>query len=365
MLDRNAIDRALKRLSDIEAQLATAGPTTSRSKTYRPLLLEHRRLRRLAEKAEVYFQLQRDAEECHTLLADAAADPELRQLAKNEITSLETRLTVAEKDLHLALLPPDPREERNAIMEIRSGTGGNEAALFAGDLFRMYTKYIQRQGWKLGVLDAHPGEMGGYKEIVFSVEGEGVYGVLRYESGGHRVQRIPATESQGRIHTSAATVAVFPEVEEEDDIEIKPEDIRVDIFCASGPGGQGVNTTYSAVRVTHRPTGLVAQCQDERSQHRNKDRALAVLKARLLDRRRREQEETMAKTRRVLIGSGDRNERIRTYNFPQNRVTDHRINLTLYKLDRIMEGEIGDILVALRTHDLEQRLLAESKALNG
>jgi len=226
-------------------------------------------------------------------------------------------------------------------------------------VFRMYSRFIEGKGWKVGIVDLSPSDIGGYKEVVFTVEGEGAYGTLKFESGGHRVQRVPATEAQGRIHTSAATVAVFPEAEAEDDIEFKPDEIRVDIFCSSGPGGQSVNTTYSAVRITHLPTGLVAQSQDERSQRRNKEKAIAVLKARLLDARRRAEEERLGKTRRSLTGSGDRSERIRTYNFPQNRLTDHRINLTIYNLDRIIEGGIGEVIAALQAHETEMRLKEE------
>jgi peptide chain release factor 1 len=260
----------------------------------------------------------------------------------------------------VSLLPPDPNDDRNAIMEVRAGTGGDEAALFAGDLFRMYSRFAEEKGWKLRLIDVSPSEIGGYKEVVFSIEGKGgVYGQLRYESGTHRVQRVPETESQGRIHTSAATVAVFPEAEEQDDIDIAPDEIRVDIFRSSGPGGQSVNTTDSAVRLTHLPTGIVVQCQDEKSQHRNKERAMSVLKARILDQKQREEAERKGDVRRSQIGSGDRSGRIRTYNFPQNRLTDHRINLTLYSLDRVIEGNLGELIAALRDHDIALRLEEE------
>jgi peptide chain release factor 1 len=229
----------------------------------------------------------------------------------------------------------------------------------------MYSRYAEHEGWRIGMIDASPSEVGGYKEVVFSVEGTGVYGRLRYEGGGHRVQRVPVTESQGRIHTSAATVAVFPEAEPEDEIEIPHEDVRVDIFRSSGPGGQSVNTTDSAVRLTHLPTGIVVQCQDEKSQHRNKEKAMNVLKARILDMKQQEEAAKMGQTRRSMIGSGDRSERVRTYNFPQNRLTDHRINLTLYSLDRIMDGELAEVLNSLREHDVELRLQAEMKGVNG
>ena len=247
-------------------------------------------------------------------------------------------------------------------MEIRAGTGGDEAALFAADLFRMYSHYAEARGWKIGMIDASTSEIGGYKEVVFSVEGQDVYSVLKYESGGHRVQRIPVTEGSGRIHTSAATVAVFPEADEDDDIEIKPDEIRIDLFCSSGPGGQSVNTTYSAVRITHLATNVVVQSQDERSQQRNRAKAMAVLKARLLDHKRREEEEKKGNFRRSQIGTGDRSERIRTYNFPQNRLTDHRINFTLYSLDKAIEGDLGELLDTMREHDVKLRLETEMKA---
>ncbi|MDD4870528.1 MAG: peptide chain release factor 1, partial [Kiritimatiellae bacterium] len=295
------------------------------------------------------------------LIASESADAELKELAKTEITDLEKALPVAERELLIALLPPDPSDSRNAIMEIRAGTGGDEAALFAGDLFRMYSHYAERNSWKIGMIDGSTSEIGGYKEVIFSVEGQDVYAALKYESGGHRVQRIPETEGSGRIHTSAATVAVFPEADPDDDIEIKPDEIRVDIFCSSGPGGQSVNTTYSAVRITHLATGVVVQSQDERSQKRNKDKAMAVLKARLLDLRRREEDEKKGNFRRSQIGTGDRSERIRTYNFPQNRLTDHRINFTLYSLDKVIDGDIGELLTTLRERDVQLRLETEMK----
>jgi peptide chain release factor 1 len=261
-------------------------------------------------------------------------------------------------DVLAGLLPPDPLEARNAWFEIRAGTGGDEAALFAGDLFRMYSRYCEAKGWKVRMMSSNQTSLDGYKEVIFTAEGEGAYGLFRFESGGHRVQRVPATEAQGRIHTSAATVVVFPEADEEDDLEIPEKDIRIDLFCAGGAGGQHVNKTESAVRMTHLPTGLVAQCQDERSQIRNREKCLATLKARILDFKRREEEAKLGASRLTLRGSGDRSERIRTYNFPQNRMTDHRVDLTLYSLDRIVEGALDPVLNALREKDLSERIAA-------
>jgi peptide chain release factor 1 len=320
------------------------------------LVQEHAALRKLSDAAKAYLAIEKHVAENRELAQSDAADADLRDLAKSELPDLEQKQTAAERVLLEALLPASPNERRNAIMEIRAGTGGEEAALFAGDLFRMYSRYAERRGWRVNVVVSSSSDLRGYKEVVFTVEGEGAYGRLQYEGGGHRVQRVPVTESQGRIHTSAATVAVFPEVEEDDDIQIKPEELRIDIFCSSGPGGQSVNTTYSAVRITHLPTGLVAQSQDERSQRRNKEKALAVLKARILDGMRQAEIAKMGQARRTMIGSGDRSERVRTYNFPQNRMTDHRINLTLYALDRVIEGDLDELLAALRTHDTELRL---------
>ena len=281
------------------------------------------------------------------------------ELAQSELDSSQEQLPGLEKELMVMLLPPEPEDERNAIIEIRAGTGGDEAALFAGDLYRMYQRYCETQGWTISMMDTSASSVGGYKEVVFLVEGEDIYRRMKYESGTHRVQRIPTTESQGRIHTSAATVGVFPEAEEQDDIDIPQDELRIDLYCASGPGGQHVNTTLSAVRITHIPTGIVAQSQDNRSQHRNRDQAMSVLKARVLDHFKREEEAKVGAERRSKIGTGDRSERIRTYNFPQNRLTDHRINLTLYSLDRVVEGALDELLTSLMDHDLEQRLETE------
>lgn len=358
MIDREYINKVMARLPEIETALSDPASSANQKK-FRELVREHSVLKKLSEKAEKYFHLQEDIQEHYELINSDEAELELKELAKSEIAELEGALPAAEKELMISLLPPDPNDTRNAIMEIRAGTGGNEAALFAGDLFRMYNRYAEEKGWKIGLIDASTSEIGGYKEIVFSMEGAGIYGHLKYESGVHRVQRIPVTEASGRIHTSAATVAVFPEAEPDDNIELDQNELRIDIFCSSGPGGQSVNTTYSAVRITHLPTGLVAQSQDERSQHRNKDKAFAVLKARILDLKRREEEERMGNVRRSQIGSGDRSERVRTYNFPQNRLTDHRINLTLYSLDQIMDGDIDKLIMALHEHDIKLRLNME------
>jgi peptide chain release factor 1 len=282
-------------------------------------------------------------------------EPDFEEMLEEEMESLQTRKEQAEHNLRVLLLPRDPNDEKSVIMEIRAGTGGEEAALFAGDLFRMYSRYAELQGWKIDIMDSHYTDIGGIKEIVFVVDGQGAYSKLKYESGVHRVQRVPTTESGGRIHTSAATVAVLPEAEEVE-VEIDPNEIRVDVYCSSGPGGQSVNTTQSAVRITHLPTGLVVTCQDEKSQHKNKAKALRVLRARLKEIMEAELSAEMAGTRKNQVGSGDRSERIRTYNFPQGRVSDHRINLTLHKLDLILEGQLEEIIQALIANDQAERL---------
>jgi len=354
-LERQHIERMLARLGALEAELSSFSPSCNPAR-YQALAVEHARLRELDQKAKAYFKLMQDVADNCAMAADATSDPELRSMAQAEVEKLERQAPRIEQALLLALLPPNPDDSRNTIIEIRAGTGGDEAGLFAGDLFRMYTKFAEQHGWKTGVLDASPSEKGGYKEIIFSVEGQDVYRTLKYESGGHRVQRVPVTEAQGRIHTSAATVAVLPEATEVDEIEVKPEELRIDLYRASGPGGQKVNKTESAVRLTHLPTGLVVACQDERSQQRNREKAMRVLKARLLDRARTAEQAKMASERKSQIGSGDRSERIRTYNFPQNRLTDHRINLTIYSLDRVMAGELDAIIEALQARDTEERL---------
>lgn len=355
MIDEKQIRGVLGRLSAVEAAMGDAGVIAD-AKRYRETVREHTALRKLEAAWCRYKKLCDDIEGNRALLGDA----EFGEMAEAEIAEAEKALPAAEKAVLAALLPSDGLDERNACMEIRAGTGGDEAALFAGDLFRMYSRWCDAKDWKINVMSSAETELGGYKEVVFTVVGEGAYGALRFESGGHRVQRVPETETQGRIHTSAATVIVFPEADEEDELEIPEKDIRIDIFCAGGHGGQGVNTTYSAIRMTHLPTGLVAQCQDERSQQRNKEKCLAVLKARILDARRREQEAKAGADRMSLRGSGDRSERIRTYNFPQNRLTDHRAELTLYSLEQIMEGALDPVLEALHAKDLEERIKHET-----
>jgi peptide chain release factor 1 len=270
-------------------------------------------------------------------------------MAKEELEGLEKQKEQYEHDLQLMLIPKDPLDEKNVILEIRAGTGGEESALFAAELFRMYSKYAEKQGWKIGVIDSNPTGLGGFKEIIASIEGQGVYSWMKHESGVHRVQRVPVTEASGRIHTSAVTIAVLPEAEDVE-VEIKESELKIDTFCASGPGGQHVNTSHSAVRITHLPTGIVVSCQDERSQHKNRAKALKVLRSRLYQMAQEEQANSIASTRKNMVGSGDRSEKIRTYNFPQNRLTDHRINLTLYQLDRIMDGDMDEILTSLNNH---------------
>jgi peptide chain release factor 1 len=312
----------------------------------------------LAKIVDVYRQFTRVIQEkdgVQRLLEEASDDAEMSQLGHEELTQLAEQENQLTYELKTLLLPADADDQKNVILEIRAGTGGEEAALFAADLFRMYGKYAERQGWRVEFLESHPTGIGGFKEIIASIEGRGVYSKLKYESGTHRVQRVPVTESQGRIHTSAVTVAILPEAEEVE-VDINPEELRIDVFRSSGPGGQSVNTTDSAVRVTHLPTGIVISCQDEKSQHKNRAKALRVLRARLLDIAKHEQQEKISRERRSQIGTGDRSERIRTYNFPQGRVTDHRINLTLYKLGSVLEGELDEVLEALQQADQAERL---------
>lgn len=341
------------KLEDIESRYLELEKTLSDPETianhreYQRFAKEHADLTPCVQTFRKHRELSTRLEENLELLTDS--DPEMRQLAQEDSSQLKVELGRLEEELKQLLTPKDPNDDKNVILEIRAGTGGDEAALFAADLFRMYAKYAELTGWKVDILNSHETGIGGFKEVIFSVSGHSAYGRLKYESGVHRVQRVPTTESQGRIHTSAVTVAVLPEAEEVE-VEIEPNDIRIDVFRSSGPGGQSVNTTDSAVRITHLPTGLVVSCQDEKSQHKNKAKALKVLRARLLDMIQQEQQDKTAEDRKSQVGTGDRSERIRTYNFPQNRVTDHRINLTLYKLDEILQGEINSIIDPLTTH---------------
>lgn len=318
---------------------------------------ERAELGKLVETYRIYKRVKEEIQASQELLSET--DEEIRELAKTELQSLKEKQTALEQELKILLLPKDPRDEKNIFLEIRAGTGGEEAALFAGQLFRMYAKYAEANRWRVEVVSENPTGLGGFKEIIALVEGKGVFSRLKYESGVHRVQRVPVTESSGRIHTSAVTVAVLPEADEVE-IDINPNDLRIDVYRSSGPGGQSVNTTDSAVRVTHIPTGMVVTCQDEKSQHKNKAKALKVLRARLLDQLLEKQQNEISEARKTQVGTGDRSERVRTYNFPQNRVTDHRIGFTLYRLDSFMEGNIGEIIDALNTHYQAEALKAGS-----
>ena len=332
----------------IEIECSLAQPNIfNDQEQYRKLTKTHADLKPIITTFQQFKKIQQQLNENKELISDI--DPDIQEMALEEIKKLELELTHLEYELKILLLPKDPLDEKNILLEIRAGTGGEEAALFAADLFRMYCRYAEKMHWKVEIMSQSDSDTGGFKEIIALIQGDNVYSRLKFESGTHRVQRVPTTESQGRIHTSAATVAVLPEAEDVD-IEIRPEELRFDVFRSSGPGGQSVNTTDSAVRVTHIPTGIVVTCQDEKSQHKNKAKALKVLSSRLLQIKQEQQETEQADARRALVGSGDRSERIRTYNFPQGRVTDHRINLTLYNLIKVMEGEIQEFIDALSTH---------------
>jgi peptide chain release factor 1 len=338
------------RLEEINRLLASEGVTADLD-NYRRLTREHAEI---APVVELFAAYQRSEEDIRTA-EEMSADPDMREFAEGEIRQGRERLLQLEADLQRRLLPADPNDERNIFLEVRAGTGGDESALFAGDLFRMYSRYAERQRWRVEVVSHSDGEVGGYKEVIARLVGHGAYSKLKFESGGHRVQRVPATETQGRIHTSACTVAVMPEADEMSDVVINPAELRIDTYRSSGAGGQHVNKTDSAVRITHLPTGIVVECQDDRSQHKNKAQALSLLAARLTDKQLRERQAKEAATRKSLIGSGERSDRIRTYNFPQGRVTDHRINLTLYKIDAIMDGDLDEIVSALiAEHQAEQ-----------
>ncbi len=358
---RNQLERYARRMEELDFLLSREDIMADMGQ-YRALSREHAEVTQIAGRFARYRQCEADLDSARGLLDD----PDMAELAQDEIATAEAEMPALEAELQRLLLPKDPQDARNAFLEIRAGAGGDESALFAGDLTRMYSRYAANVGWRVEVVSESPSELGGYKEIVLRIEGEdgsgpggaGVYGTLRFESGGHRVQRVPATETQGRIHTSACTVAVMPEPDEHEAVKLNPADLRIDTFRASGAGGQHINKTDSAVRVVHLPTGIVAECQDGRSQHANKAKALQVLQARIQEKERSERAAKEAAERKGLIGSGDRSDRIRTYNFPQGRLTDHRINLTLYKLLAVMEGDLGDVLQAL-AHAREAELLEE------
>ena len=338
----NKLARADERLEELDALLSQPEIAGDMDR-YRKLTREHADLTPVVALYRTYKQLEADQQSARGMLED----PDMRELAEAELADCAAKIDQLETELQTALLPKDPNDERNIFLEIRAGTGGDESALFAGNLLRMYTRYAERCGWKVEIVSENPGEVGGYKEAIVRIVGHGAYSRLKFESGGHRVQRVPETESQGRIHTSACTVAVMPEADEVGEIDINPAELRIDTYRASGAGGQHINKTDSAVRITHLPTGLVVECQDDRSQHKNKAQAMSVLAARLKDRELQAQHAAEASARKSLIGSGDRSDRIRTYNFPQGRITDHRINLTLYKIDAVMDGDLTELLDAL------------------
>ena len=340
----NKLQHLSERLEEINALLSDPGIIANQNK-FRSLSQEHAQLSPIVSCYKDYEEIIESINEAQAMLSED--DPELRNLAEEEIASGEERREMLEQELQLLMLPRDPNDDKNIFLEIRAGTGGDEAAIFAGDLFRMYARYAEKRRWKLEVMSEHEGEHGGYKEIIARIEGQGAYSKLKFESGAHRVQRVPETESQGRIHTSACTVAIMPEVDDVEEIDINPADLKVDTFRASGAGGQHVNKTDSAIRLTHLPSGIVVECQEERSQHKNRAKAMSLLQARLQQAEVDKQQSEQARTRKSLVGSGDRSERIRTYNYPQGRITDHRINLTLYKLDEVMQGNLDEVITPL------------------
>jgi peptide chain release factor 1 len=342
----NKLEEVADRFREVEGLLSEPTVVNDQNR-YRALTKEHAELVDVVGKYERYCQVRQEIADSQELLKDS--DPDVREMANAEVADLESEKNALEAQLKLMLLPKDPNDTRNVILEVRAGTGGDEAALFAGDLFRMYTRYAENQGWKVELLSSAESEAGGFKEVIAMITGKGAYSRFKYESGTHRVQRVPETEAQGRIHTSACTVAVLPEAEDVE-IDIDPTDLRIDLFRASGAGGQHVNKTESAVRITHIPTGVVVSCQDEKSQHKNKAKAMKVLQSRLLDAMQAEQQAKTAADRKSQVGSGDRSERIRTYNFPQGRCTDHRVGLTLYKLEAIMQGDLDEVIETLTTH---------------
>ncbi|HVP35096.1 MAG TPA: peptide chain release factor 1 [Steroidobacteraceae bacterium] len=352
---RQRLEKLSDRFEEVGSLLAT-DEIAGGSARFRELSVEYARLAPLAERFRAYRGLERDLAAAADMEADA--DAGMRTLGAEERARVQGEIAAAEEQLRLLLLPKDPRDDKNIFLEVRAGTGGDEAAIFAGDLFRMYARYAESKGLAVEVLSESPGEHGGYKEIISRIAGKGAFSLLKFESGTHRVQRVPATEAQGRIHTSTVTVAILPEPDELSEIELKPAELRIDTYRSSGAGGQHVNKTDSAVRITHLPSGIVVECQDERSQHKNRARAMALLKARLLAAEEEKRASAQAQTRRLQVGSGDRSERIRTYNFPQGRVTDHRVELTLYRLPQVMDGELDELIQALQ-QEYQAELLAE------
>tara|TARA_B100000035_G_scaffold134321_1_gene114278 strand:+ start:32586 stop:33635 length:1050 start_codon:yes stop_codon:yes gene_type:complete len=342
-----------ERLDELNNELSSESATKDMER-YKKISKEHSEISPVVDLYKEFIQLTKDINDAKEMLSD----PEMKTFAQDEIENCKGKILILEEHLQTLLLPKDPNDEKNIFIEIRAGAGGDESALFAGDIFRMYTRFSERMKWQIEVISSNESEVGGFKEIIAKINGQGAYSKLKFESGGHRVQRVPDTETQGRIHTSACTVAVLPEADEISDVDINPADIRIDTYRASGAGGQHINKTDSAVRITHTPTGIVVECQDDRSQHRNKAQAMSILAARIKDNQISEQQSKIATERKSLIGSGDRSERIRTYNFPQGRITDHRINLTLYKIDFIMDGDLNELIDAL-TAEHQADLLAQ------
>ena len=358
MLDKlNVIKQRFNEVTDLIIQ----PDIISDQKKYIKINKEYKDLKNIMEKGNIYFSLINNINEAEKILIEEE-DPEMIEMAKSQIEEAKSKLPELEEKIKFLLIPKDPEDAKNVVIEIRAGTGGDEASIFAGDLYRMYLKYIQDKGWSSSLVDSSEGTAGGFKEVIFEVSGQEVYGTLKYESGVHRVQRVPQTETQGRVHTSAATVMVLPEAEEFD-VEINMNEVRIDYFCSSGPGGQSVNTTYSAVRLTHEPTGIVAQCQDQKSQHKNKDKALKVLRSRLYELELNKKLEADSEKRTNLVSSGDRSAKIRTYNYPQGRVTDHRIGLTLYDLQNIVNGDISKLINELQLHQNTEKLKASEELI--